>query len=164
TILRRVRRRMALRNIERLTEYVSHLQKTPAELQALYQDLLIRVTSFFREPAAFQALKELIFPRIAEARPPDAPIRIWVACCATGEEGYSVAISLFEFLGETANTTPIKILATDISDAALEKARSGMYVENIELDVSTEQLRRFFLRIDGNYQITKTIRDMCVFS
>jgi two-component system CheB/CheR fusion protein len=164
TIGRRIRRRMALRGIDRLDAYIRVLHDEPAEAQALYQDLLIRVTTFFRDPAAFQALQESVFPRLLQERSPEGPIRVWVAGCSTGEEAYSVAIALLEFLGESASTTPIKILATDINEVALDKARAGIYLENIEMDVSPERLRRFFVRVNNHYQISKMIRDLCVFS
>src|SRR5207244_440965 len=89
---------------------------------------------------------------------------VWVAGCATGEEVYSIAIALLELLGDMSAGTPIKILATDVSETALEKARSGVYIENIELDVSPERLRRFFAKVNGHYQISKSIRDLCVFA
>jgi two-component system CheB/CheR fusion protein len=164
TISRRIRRRMNLRGIERVADYFKLLQDDAGEAQALYQDLLIRVTSFFRDPDTFLALQSLVFPQLMHERRPDKPLRIWVAGCSTGEEVYSIAISFLEFLGDRAGSTPIKILATDISDTALEKARAGIYVENIEMDVSPDRLRRFFTKVNGNYQISKMIRDLCVFS
>src|SRR5690606_31331561 len=130
----------------------------------LYQDFLIRVTSFFRDPEVFEALRRGIFPALIRERPPEAPIRLWVAGCSTGEEVYSLAIALLESLGVAANVTPIKILATDVNEQALEVARAGIYVENVALDIGPERLRRSFMRSDGAYQISKVIRDLCVFS
>ncbi len=164
TIQRRVRRRMALRGLDNASEYARLLQDDPVEAQALYQDFLIRVTRFFRDEEVFEALKEVVFPRLTEGRSPNASLRFWVAGCATGEEVYSLAIVLLEFLSERNLNVPVKILATDINDAALEKARAGIYVDNIELDVSPERLRRFFAKVDGHYQIGKAVRDLCVFS
>ncbi|MFL5341819.1 MAG: chemotaxis protein CheB [Gemmataceae bacterium] len=164
TIKRRIQRRMALRSQEKLDEYVQTLRDDPPEVQALYQDLLIRVTQFFRDPEAFEAIKEKVFPRLVQNRPAGAVIRIWVAGCATGEEVYSLAISLLEFLGNRPMSFPIKILATDLNESALERARQGIYVDNIEIDVSPERLRRFFVRSNGNFQISKGVRDLCVFS
>jgi two-component system CheB/CheR fusion protein len=161
---RRVRRRMALRGITHLEAYVDMLRSDPVETQALYQDLLIRVTSFFREPGAFEILQKLVFPRLLTGQVRDGPIRIWVAGCSTGEEVYSLAISLLEYLGDMASNTQVKILATDVNETALEKARAGIYLENIELDVNAERLRRFFVKVNHHYQISKTIRDMCIFS
>lgn len=164
TINRRIHRRMALRGIDRPEEYVRMLRSDPGELHALYQDFLIRVTQFFRDPEAFEVLSKRVFPSFLVNRLPDQPIRIWVAGCASGEEVYSIAIALMETLGGRAGSIPIKILATDLNEAALERARAGVYVDNIELDVSAERLRRFFVRNPGQYQINKSIRDLCVFS
>jgi two-component system CheB/CheR fusion protein len=164
TVLRRIQRRMALRGLESLEEYLACLQESRPEVQALYQDLLIRVTRFFRDEAAFDALKAEVFPNLLKDRSPNAPLRFWVAGCSTGEEVYSLGISLLEFLSERNVNFPIKILATDVNDAALERARAGVYVDNIELDVSPERLRRFFAKADGHYQIGKVVRDLCIFS
>jgi two-component system CheB/CheR fusion protein len=164
TILRRVRRRMALRGLETMADYLPLLQNDPAEVQNLYQDFLIRVTRFFRDEEVFTALNTAVFPALIQDRAANNPIRIWVAACSTGEEVYSLAIALLEFLGERHLTLPIKILATDVNESALIKARSGMFVDNIELDVSPERLRRFFAKVNGHYQISKVVRDLCVFS
>jgi two-component system, chemotaxis family, CheB/CheR fusion protein len=164
TIGRRIQRRMALRRIGRLEDYALRLQDDPAELEALYQDCLIRVTSFFRAPVAFEALRTTVFPTLLKDRAPDFSFRAWVPGCSSGEEVYSLAICLLEFLGDMAANTPIKLLATDVNQAALEKARSGTYLENISGDVSPERLRRFFTKVNGQYQISKTIRELCVFA
>ena len=164
TIMRRIRRRMTLKRLDRVTDYVGLLQKERDELTALYQDFLIRVTSFFRDPEAFDFLRAKIFPDLIRNRPNETPVRIWVAGCATGEEVYSLAIALTESLAQLSSSVPIKILATDVNERALEIARRGVYIENIAADVSQERLRRFFSRVDGSYQISKKIRDLCVFS
>lgn len=164
TIKRRINRRMALRGVEHVEEYIELLRTDPDELHNLFHDFLIRVTQFFRDPEAFEALKEKVFPMIVGGHSADLPIRIWVAGCATGEEVYSIAICLLEYLSTVTEHVPIKILATDINEAALEKARAGVYIDNIEIDVSAERLRRFFIRVNGHYQISKNIRDLCVFS
>lgn len=164
TIQRRVQRRMALRGIERSDEYLQRLQEDSEEVQNLYQDFLIRVTQFFRDAEAFDSLKERTFPLLLQGRSPDRPLRIWVAGCATGEEVYSLAICLLEYFEGQPRVPPIKFLATDLSEAALQKARAGVYVDNIELDISAERLRKYFVRVNGNYQINKAIRDLCVFS
>lgn len=164
TIRRRIFRRMALRSIQEPREYLAVLKGDAAEVQNLYQDFLIRVTQFFRDPEAFTALKEKVFPDLVEDQTPENPIRIWVAGCATGEEVYSLAIVLLEFLDGRPEFPPIKILATDLNEPALEKARLGLYLDNIEIDVSPERLRRFFVRADGHYQISKAVRELCVFS
>jgi two-component system CheB/CheR fusion protein len=164
TIQRRIKRRMLLHKLERLKDYVRLLQQTPAELDALFQDILISVTSFFRDPATFEALERVVFPRITEGRSPDNPIRVWVAGCSSGEEAYSVAIALLEFLGDQASGTPIQIFATDIDAKAIDRARAGVYPESIASDLSPMRLQRCFVRVPQGYQIDKAIRDMCVFA
>src|ERR1051325_4004321 len=165
TIERRIRRRMALHRIDSLPEYVKMLREESQELEHLYADLLIRVTGFFRDPQVFEALQREILPALMEDRPPDAPIlRVWVPGCATGEEVYSLAISLTEVVQERNWGCPIQIFGTDISDAAIEAARVGIYPENISADVSPERRRRFFTKADGGYRVSKAIRDCCVFA
>jgi two-component system, chemotaxis family, CheB/CheR fusion protein len=165
TIGRRIQRRMALHKIDKLPAYVALLQHDPAEVDALYQDLLINVTSFFRNSEAFAALKQAVYPAILQARTSTSgPIRIWVPGCSTGEETYSHAMSLVEFLGEERSDIPIQVFGTDLSARAIQKARAGVYKENIEADVTPTRLRRFFYRADGGYQIRKAIRDHCIFS
>lgn len=164
TIRRRIVRRMALNNIHSLDDYAAFLQQRPEEQQALYQDLLIRVTRFFRNPGAFETLQSTVFPNMLWNRSPDDPVRIWVVGCSTGEEVYSLAIVLLEVLGDMIVNIPVKILATDINEAALEKARAGIYLDNITLDVSPDRLRRFFNHTHSHYQICKAVRDLCVFS
>ncbi|HZV08089.1 MAG TPA: chemotaxis protein CheB [Gemmataceae bacterium] len=164
TIKRRILRRMALRGMEDARAYLRFLRDDPVELQNLYQDFLIRVTQFFRDQEAFEALKEKVFPAMVEGRPVGQPLRIWVAGCSTGEEVYSLLIVLLEYLETLPEVPPIKVLATDLNDVALDKARSGVYLDNIEIDVSPERLRRFFVRQEGQYQISKSIRELCVFS
>jgi len=164
TIRRRILRRMALRNIQDPREYLGVLREDYEESQNLYGDFLIRVTQFFRDPEAFESLKANVFPALVEGRPVGSPIRIWVAGCSTGEEAYSIAISLLEYLDGRAENYPIKILATDLNESALERARAGLYLDNIEIDVSPTRLRRFFVRLDSQYQISKAVRELCIFS
>src|SRR2546427_2023851 len=164
TVKRRILRRMALHQIRKLKAYVEFLRHHPAEVEALHEDLLIKVTSFFRDPAAFEALKTEIFPGILKHRPLEEPIRVWVPGCSTGEETYSQAIALLEFLGPRSADTPIQLFGTDLSQAGIEKARAGIYPESIAADVSPERLPRFFAKVEGGYRIAKTIRDMCVFA
>ena len=165
TIRRRIMRRMVLHKMNRLAEYVALLKERPGELDALYHDVLIRVTSFFRDPEVFDNLKEKVLPLLfTHKRPQNAPVRVWVPGCATGEEAYSLAMCLVEYTMASRQSFPIQIFATDISDGALEKARSGTYVENIALDVSADRLRRFFSRVGKSYQVSQSIRDMCIFA
>jgi len=164
TINRRILRRMALRGIQDHREYLALIRADATELQDLFQDFLIRVTQFFRDPEAFESLKANVFPVLTGGRATGSVIRVWVAGCATGEEAYSIAISLLEYLDDHPDNLSIKILATDLSEASLEKARSGIYLDNIEIDVSPERLRRFFTRHKGFYQISKAVRELCIFS
>jgi two-component system CheB/CheR fusion protein len=165
TIGRRVGRRMALHKIEKLPDYVSLLQRNRKEVRALYQDLLINITSFFRDPEAFEALKSVVYADLLKPHGSSAsPIRIWVPGCSTGEETYSHAISLLELLGEERNETPIQIFGTDLSETAVQRARAGLYKETIEADVSPVRLRRFFHKVDSGYQVSRSIRDLCIFS
>ena len=164
TILRRIQRRMVVHKMEEIDEYVKYLQSNPTEIKALYQDMLINVTSFFRNAKMFDALKAHVFPSIVKNRPAEGSLRIWTPGCASGEETYSVAISLLEALGDKASQTHIQFFGTDISETTIGKARSGLYPENIQGDVSPERLRRFFTKVEGGYRISKTIRDMCIFA
>ena len=124
TIKRRILRRLALRNIDGLDEYASRLENDAEELSSLQRDLLISVTSFFRDPGSFESLKTLVYPRLLLGRPAHAPIRVWVPGCATGEEAFSIAITLSEYLNETGASFPVQIFASDISEQAIERARA----------------------------------------
>ena len=163
TVGRRVQRRMLLYKLEQLEDYAQYLQEHPAEVKALYEEILIHVSSFFRDPEAFELLKR-VFPTMTQNKAA-SPIRIWVAGCSTGEEVYSLAICLLEFLAEQAIAPPIQIFATDISEIAIEKARSGVYPENQMVEVSPERRRRFFHTLEGGeYRINKAVRELCVFA
>jgi two-component system CheB/CheR fusion protein len=164
TLRRRLARRMALRKVDTLADYLSTLSGDPIEAAALYQDFLIRVTSFFRDPDFFVALRTRVFPNMCEGRPPKEPIRIWIPGCATGEEVYSIAIALAEYLGANSAAMRIQLFGTDVSDVAIEKARAGIYLENIAEDVSSERLERFFLNENGYYQVSKRLRELCIFA
>jgi two-component system CheB/CheR fusion protein len=165
TLDRRIQRRMLLYKLERLQDYAQFLQENPSEVKALYEEILIHVTYFFRDPEAFQLLKEQVFPTIIQNKSVELPIRIWVAGCSTGEEVYSIAISLLEFLSDKVTPPPIQIFATDISEIAIEKARLGIYLENQMVEVSPERRRRFFNALEGGgYQISKAVRELCVFA
>jgi two-component system CheB/CheR fusion protein len=169
TISRRVARRMAMKNVEKLSEYVNDLKTDPEELNALYRDLLIQVTSFFRDPAVFRALRNRILPQILSRRSlsratSSDSIRIWVPGCSSGEEAYSIAISLLEKLGDRASSTSIQIFATDISEQAIDKARAGVYSKEALAKVSKQRVQRFFTRVNGSFQITSGVRDLCIFA
>ncbi|OUL88634.1 chemotaxis protein CheB [Paraburkholderia hospita] len=164
TIERRLSRRMALRQTSSVDDYIVVLESDATEVFALGRDLLIRVTEFFRDPETFEALVQIVFPRLLGDREPDMPIRLWVPGCATGEEVYSIAICLIEYLGERAADTPIQIFGTDVSVDALEIARAGRYIENIARNVSSQRLQRFFVRDGDYYRVDKGVRDLCTFA
>jgi two-component system CheB/CheR fusion protein len=164
TIKRRIARRMLLHKLESLPQYLQFLHENPAEPAALCEDILIHVTGFFREPEAFQALAREIFPKVLDTKAPGESIRVWVPGCSTGEETYSVAMVLLECLGDRVSSVPMQIFGTDISEASIEKARAGVYSESSLAEVSAERLRRFFVKVDGGFQIAKSLREMCVFA
>ncbi len=164
TVQRRILRRMALARVDTLAEYLRVLQQTPKELEALHHDILINVTSFFRDPEAFDALSEIVYPVILQGRQLMDTVRIWVPGCSTGEEAYSHAISLLEHASKARIDISIQIFGTDLSEEAIRTARAGVYKESIAADVSPARLRRFFSRVEHGYQISKAVRDMCVFA
>jgi two-component system CheB/CheR fusion protein len=166
TINRRVKRRMAVHQIERLEGYVRYLQQSPAEVELLFHDLLIGVTSFFRDPEAFEAFQEQVLPQIVANKPAGELVRVWVPGCSTGEEAYSIAILLQERLESLGQNFKVQVFATDIDSRAIGHARAGIYPASIAADISPERLSRFFTKEpDGSaYRIHKGIRDMMVFS
>lgn len=164
TIERRIRRRMMFQKLERLADYVKYVRENRAELKALYDDLLISVTRFFREPQTFEALKTEVLPRLFEHKDPGQAIRIWVPACATGEEAYSIAMCLIEYCDDMLREERVQIFGTDVDEESIQHARRGIYPFNIALDVSTERLRRFFVERDNGFQIARRIRDMLVYS
>ena len=161
---RRALRRIALLKQGSLRNYVEHLKQNPDELQALAQDILIRVTHFFRDPEAFEVLAHRVFPALIRKTPPDRGVRIWVPGCSTGEEAYSIAICFLEVAEQMLSHVPVQVFATDINEAAIEKARRGVYLENIAADVSPERLARFFARVGKEFRISRKLRDQCIFS
>ena len=164
TTRRRIHRRMALRRIDDAGEYLALLRNDAAEADALFQDLLLKVTRFFRDADVFEKLTRTVFPTLIAERSADEQLRIWVPGCSSGEEVYSLAICLVECLGDMAGNTPIKLLATDVNPAVLERARRGIYPESIAHDVSPERLRRYFRNVDGQYRVSQWLRDLCVFA
>jgi two-component system CheB/CheR fusion protein len=164
TVERRIARRMALHRIEKITDYLKFVQTNPEEIRVLYKDMLIGVTAFFRDKDSLDALKNKIFPRILEGKEPGAPIRVWVPACATGEEAYSIAISLLEFLGDRAQDYRLQIFGTDVDEGSITFARRGCYPANIAIDVSSDRLQRYFVKKDREFQVCRRIRDMVVFS
>ena len=166
TIHRRIERRMAVHQLDNVDDYVRYLQNNPAETEALFRDLLIGVTNFFRDPDAFAMLEEKIIPSLFEGKQPGAALRVWVPGCSTGEEAYSIAILLQEKMDALRQNYRIQIFGTDIDSQAIAVARTGVYPASIAADVSAQRLARFFLIEPGgqSYRIQKKIRDMLIFS
>jgi len=164
-LARRIERRMSLSHFDRIGDYVVFLREHPDEIKQLFRDLLISVTNFFRDPEAFQALETEVIAPLVRAKEPDAPLRIWSAGCATGEEPYSLGILLLEHLAAEKRSCKMQIFATDVDDAALNVARQGIYPETIATDVSPERLGRFFIRADdASYQVGKQLREIVIFA
>ena len=166
TIRRRILRRMTISKNEELGVYLQYLRDHVKEQDVLYQDLLIPVTSFFRDPQVFENLCESVFPHILKNKSISAPIRLWIAGCSTGQEAYSIAICLKEFLADNGESEAeaVQIFASDLSAPAIAKARTGIYTKPELEGLSTQRLRLFFTKINGNYQVNKAIREMCVFA
>ncbi len=163
TVKRRLARRMVVHKIDTLADYAQYLDDHPNEVNELYRDILIHVTSFFREPASFEILIESLVAQLNE-RKHEEPFRVWVAGCASGEEVYSIAICLDEVLAGAGQRTQLQLFGTDISEKALQRARKGVYPETITADVSPQRLDRYFVKADGGYQIITSIREACVFA
>lgn len=164
TIHRRIIRRMVLSKCRKLSDYNALLHGLPSEVDTLCSDMLINVTSFFRDPVFFKALHQQVFPALLHDRTMNEPLRIWVAACAGGEEVVSIAIALLEHIGDRALTVPVQIFATDLNERAVEKARLGIYKKNALQHVEPDLVKKYFQHVDGHYQVIKSIRDMCVFA
>ena len=166
TFYRRIERRMGIHQITRMSAYVRYLQENSQELDLLFKELLIGVTNFFRDPAAWEELRKNILPALAASRPDGQALRAWVPGCSTGEEAYSLAIAFTEAMEtlKSRKKIALQIFATDLDKDAIDKARQGIYPENICADVSAEQLRRFFKREDRGYRVTNEIREMVIFA
>ena len=164
TLLRRIQRRMALHRIERVEQYARFLRDQPDEVDALFNDLLINVTRFFRDNRVFEVLKKKFIPSILEQRGQKGQLRVWVPGCATGEEVYSLAIAIIEALGRKLPSIRVQIFGTDLSEHAISRARLGVYSSAIEKDVSPERLSRFFQKLDSTYRINRMVRDLCTFA
>jgi two-component system, chemotaxis family, CheB/CheR fusion protein len=165
TLKRRTARRMLLRGFASPREYAQLVERDRDEAQALYRDVLINVTSFFRDPEMFEDLKREVFPEIVSGKPARTLVRVWVPGCSTGQEVYSIAMALLEFLDSEKTARSIQIFGTDLGDPSfLDKARAGRYPESIEAEVSPDRLTRFFTKEDHHYRIQKSVRDLCVFA
>ncbi len=163
TVERRIRRRMTLHRTESLQDYIKILEDNPAEVEQLYGDILIRVTGFFRDAQVFEILRRDIFPRLLADRDNGNPLRVWVPGCATGEEAYSLAMAIMETAG-AGFASPVQIFATDVSEIAIDYARSGIYPETVLGEISPERMRRFFTKMENGYRVAKAVRDCCVFA
>ncbi|QKE42225.1 MAG: SAM-dependent methyltransferase [Ferrovum myxofaciens] len=164
TLGRRIDLRMSLLEMKDREDYAHYLKEHPAEIIMLFKELLINVTKFFRDQEAFDALKQEILPQLMQSKPDDTVFRAWVAGCSTGEEAYSIAILLREFMDEANREFKILLYATDLDDDAIATARAGIYPPNIVQDVSPERLRRFFIKDDAGYHVRKDIRETIVFA
>ncbi|MDD5633557.1 MAG: PAS domain-containing protein, partial [Methylococcales bacterium] len=164
TIKRRIARRMNIHQIKNSDNYVQFLQENPIELDKLFKELLINVTNFFRDAEAFKILYELALPKLLEGKPDDADVRVWVAGCSSGEEAYSIAILLKEYMVKTGKSFQMHIFATDLDESAINQAREGVYPIGIAADVSPERLQRFFKLDNSQYRINKEIRDTVIFA
>ncbi|MBV8100788.1 MAG: PAS domain-containing protein [Verrucomicrobia bacterium] len=164
TVRRRIQRRMVVHRIDDVDDYFTFLKRNTEEVDALFREMLIHVTGFFREPETFDVLQTAVLPRLLEKRGQNDPIRIWLPGCSTGEEAYSLAIIVTEFFDNHSESPAIQIFATDVSDRVLEIARKGVFDANIESAITKDRLRRFFSKNERGYQINKQIRDLCVFA
>ncbi len=164
TLRRRIARRMAIGKKRDLTDYLKFLRLNKAEQDALFQDVLIPVTAFFRDPKTFQTLCDTVFPSLFKHKLPEEPFRVWIAGCSTGEEAYSIAMCLHEFLGEKLSHTRIQIFASDISENVIKQARRGIYTKVDVEKLSEGHIKNYFTKNNGSYEVSKLIRDMCVFA
>ncbi len=164
TVDRRIERRMSITHCENLTDYVNYLTQMPVELDNLYHDLLIGVTRFFRDAPAFELLEKEIIPKVAGHKQPEDEIRVWLPGCATGEEAYSVAMLLHEFTEKHKISAEIKLFATDIHQASLDKAAAGVFSDRIQDDISIKRLKKFFTKKDDKYTVSRELRKLVIFA
>ena len=164
TLVRRILRRMALADVKKVDDYINTLREDGHELELLASDLLIHVTNFFRDPAAFAALARTVIPQLARQHTGDQPIRVWVPGCSTGEEAYSVAMLFFEEFAVAKRSLKLQVFASDVSPEAIAHGRNGLYPGSIKADVSAERLARFFTREDQGYRVTRNLRDSITFT
>lgn len=164
TVTRRIQRRMQVLQIDEVPDFIERLRRDPQEVEALLQDLLIGVTSFFRDPAAFEALEKEVIPKLFAGKGPDDTVRVWVPGCSTGEEAYSIAMLLREHAPKVQGSPRLQIFASDIDEEALQVARIGRFPSTTVRDISPERLERHFVREDGSYRIASDLREICLFS
>lgn len=164
TLRRRIARRRVFAKQIGLAAYAEHLRHTPAEVQALYQDVLIHVTSFFRDPAAYAAVARSVFPRLLSDPARSEPVRFWVVGCSTGQEAYSLAMAFTEAAEAVGSRASLQVFATDVNARSIDKARAGVYGREIAAELAPERLQRFFTEVEDGYRICRSVRDVCVFS
>lgn len=164
TLVRRIQRRMTVTRVRSAQKYLTYLHHNPAEIESLFQDLLIGVTSYFRDPEAFDYLKQEVLPELLRRRPSHEPFRVWASGCATGEEVYSIIMLLMECLEEMDVRKDFQIFGTDLDHSAIDKARDGLYPENIVADLTAERLKRFFEKENSHYRVRKEVREPVVFA
>ena len=164
TLVRRIGRRQRRHRLDSAVSYLALLQREPQEVRALYRDVLIHVTGFFRDPGIFDAVSSSALPSLLRGRLPGHPLRLWVAGCATGQEAYSMAISALDATHALQPDTAVQVFASDLSDPALEIARRGVYPATISREMTAERLERFFTAVKGGYQVRQSLRDCCVFT
>jgi two-component system CheB/CheR fusion protein len=164
TLRRRMARRMILMRKENLSEYLRLLKVRPDELRLLQEDLLINVTRFFRDPGFWESVRENVLPVLLKDRGPDRPLRVWCAGCSTGEEAYSMAITIIEYMSQNGLDVPFQIFGTDASERSVETARTAVYPESLATEIAPERLRRFFVKTERGYQMSKRVRDACIFA
>jgi two-component system, chemotaxis family, CheB/CheR fusion protein len=164
TVIRRIKRRMVMLKFQDFDSYKKHIKGNKLEIQTLYDDILIHVTEFFRDPESFESLRKNVFPEIVKNHNQHSALRLWTAGCSTGEETYSIVISLIEYLESINLNIPIQVFATDISERAISSARLALYPETITKNISKERLAKFFQKTPNGYKVNKNIRDLCLFS
>ena len=164
TLRRRIGRRMMLARSDNLADYARFLQVRPEELRLLQEDSLINVTRFFRDADVWEFLANEVVPNFFTGRASDLPIRVWCAGCSSGEEAYSLAILFLEYTARAGINTTIQLFGTDASERSVDMARNGIYPESLQHEVSEERLRRYFIRVDRGYQVSKRVRDLCIFA
>ncbi|MFW5842823.1 MAG: chemotaxis protein CheB [Spirochaetota bacterium] len=164
TILRRIERRMGINQTKDIRKYVELMERSPGEIQSLFKEILIGVTKFFRDEEAFRILREQVIPALFEKKADGEEVRVWVAGCSTGEEAYSLAILLAEYVEDNKLSNDVKIFATDIDKGAIDFASYGIYPESIAADADPEQLRRYFVKKGESYQVVQRVREMVIFA
>lgn len=164
TVIRRITRQMAFHKIKDYSDYYGYLRKYPGEAEVLFKDILIPVTTFFRDPEMFTSLRKRVFPFLLANRPARDPIRVWVPACSTGEEVYSIAMSIHEFLAGRRIKPRIQIFGTDLSESLISKARTASYSEDVHSYISAERFRRYFVKTETGYSVAKHIRELCIFA